>query len=149
MRYLITVVRFAMLGTLLCAAVLLPACSAYQAQNTQLMKQWTAKCKEAADLLETIKDVPSAKAAEPKLKEVIEAWRKIDEKLQAYDPEEVEDSPRMTRHAAEGIGEFQRLMVESLRISKNPELRSALGETWKSLPAAAMMDAQGNFPPTE
>ena len=132
-----------------CLVLLATGCSTRQTHNTQLLKQWNVKCKEAADLLETIKDVPSAKAAEPKLKVVIETWRKIHEKLEAYDPEEVEDSPRMTRHAAEGIGVFQRVMVESLRIGQNPELRAALGETWKSLPAAAMMDAQGNLPATE
>ena len=135
-----------------CAAASVPACSTPQAQNTRLLKQWNVKCKEAADLLETIKDVPSAKAAEPKLKVVVQELNKLDVALQAsYDSEDVDfqDSPRITKHVAEGIGEMQRLMVESLRIGKNPELRSALGETWKSLPAAAMMDAQGNFPASE
>jgi len=135
-----------------CLALLAPGCSTHQAQNSRLFHQWNARCKEVADLLETIKDVPSAKAVEPKLKVVIQELNKVQEKLDAsYDPEEVDfaDSPRITKHVAEGIVQTQRVMVESVRIGKNPELRAALGETWNELPAAVMMDAQGNFPATE
>jgi len=135
-----------------CLVLLATGCSTHEAPNTRLFKQWNAKCKEAADLLETIKDVSSAKTAEPKLKVVMQELHKLDERLQeSYDSEDVDavDAPRITKHVAEGIGQMQRLMVESLRIGQNPELRAALGETWKSLPAAAMMDAQGNLPATE
>ena len=132
--------------------LLFAACAPRQAQNARLFNEWNAKCKEAADLLETVKDVPAAEAAAPKLIAVMKELLAIDEKLQAsYDPEDVDagDSPRMTKRAAEGIREMQRLMLESVRIGQNPEMRAALGEAWHLLPAAAMMEAGVEFPPVE
>jgi hypothetical protein len=132
-----------------------PACSVGpvgRTQNTRLFKQWNAKCKEAADLLETIKDVPTAKAAAPQLKAVLEELDKLSEKLEAsYDPAAPEeaDMPGTTKQVGEGIAQMQRLMLESVRVGKDPEIRAALGDAWQWLPAAAMMDAQGNFPATE
>jgi hypothetical protein len=108
--------------------------------------------KEAADLLATVKDVATAKAAGPKLAATMREIQKIDEQLEkSYDPEEVDahDSPRVTKQVAEGIGEMQRLMVESVRVGKDPEIRAALGEAWQLLPAAAMMEAGVEFPPIE
>src|SRR5262245_60655494 len=130
-------------------ALCLPACSIGPTQNTRLFKQWNAKCKEAADLLETIKDVPSAKAAAPKLKAVMEELGKLNEKLErSYDPEDVDiaEMPVTTKQVGEGIAQMQRLMLESVRVGKDAEIRAALGDAWQFLPAAAMMDAQGNFP---
>jgi hypothetical protein len=124
-------------------------CDAGRSQNTRHLKTWTAKCKEAADVLETIKDVPSAKAAAPKLKIVMQELHKLDAQIETtYDPEEVDfvDSPRMTKQVGEGIAEMQRMMLESVRVGRDPELRAALGDTWQLLPAEAMMDAQGNLP---
>ncbi|MCI0357098.1 MAG: hypothetical protein L0211_01265 [Planctomycetaceae bacterium] len=132
--------------------LVIPACSVGPAQNTLLFKQWNAKCQEAADMLEAIKDVPTAKASAPKLKTVMQELAKIDEKLEAsYDPSEVDfvDESRVTKQVAEGIVQMQRVIVESLRIGKDPQMRAALGEAWQYLPAAAMMDAQGNFLETE
>ena len=137
--------RIAGLG---CVALLLTGCSLPQAQNARLLKAWTARCKEAADLLVTVQDVPSAQAAAPKILAVMKELRKLDEQLEAsYDPEDVGlvDTPGFTKHAAEGIGEMQRLMQESVRIGKDRELRAALGEAWDCLPAAMLLDAEGNF----
>jgi hypothetical protein len=131
------------------AALLVSGCSVGPTQNTRLFKQWNAKCKEAADLLETITDVPTAKAAAPKLKAVMEELGKLNEKLErSYDPEDVDIAamPGTTKQVGEGIAQMQRLMMESVRIGKDRELRAALGDAWQYLPAAAMMDAQGNFP---
>jgi|GEM_PF-3170198 hypothetical protein len=133
-------------------ALVAPACVPRQAENTRLFKQWNAKCKEAADLLESIKDVPTAKAAAPKLKAVMEELGKLNEKLErSYDPEDVDiaDMPGTTKQVGEGIAQMQRLMMESVRIGKDREMRAALGDTWQYLPAAAMMDAQGNFPASQ
>ena len=43
----------------------LVGCDIGRRQNAGLMGKWTAKCKVAADLLASIKDVPSAKLASP------------------------------------------------------------------------------------
>jgi len=101
--------------------------------------------------MEKIQDVPSAKAAEPGLRVVMQELNKLNEQLDAsYDSEEVDfqDSPRITKLVVEGIGEMQRLDMESLRVGKDPELRAALGEAWNLLPAKAMMEAQGESPPS-
>lgn len=139
---------------LLVAAILvcISACATRPAQNTRLFKEWNAKCKEAADLLETVKDVAGAKAAAPKLSVVMQELHKIDEQLEeSYDPTEVDFDypPRVTKQVAEGIAEMQRLNMESLRVGKDPEMKAALGEAWNLLPAAAMIEAGVDFPSVE
>jgi len=137
-------VRLVSLGCLL----LIAGCSLPQAQNTRLLKAWTAKCKEASDLLATVKDAPSAKAASPKIIKLMKELDKLNEQLdESYDPSDVSlvEMPGTTKHLGEGIGEMQRLMQESVRIGQDRELRAALGEAWQYLPAAPLVDAEGNL----
>ncbi len=141
-----------MIVALVVGTVAVPACAPPRASNSRLFKQWNAKCKEAADLLETVKDVPSAKAAAPQIAAAMREIQKIDAQLEKfYDPEDVDfdDTPRVTKQVAEGIGQMQRLMVECVRVGKDPEMRAALGEAWQLLPAAAMMEAGVEFPSVE
>ena len=51
----------------------------------------------------------------------------------------------MTEAVAQGIAETQRLNMETLRISKNPEVVAALGATWKKLPSVMMLEAMGGI----
>jgi hypothetical protein len=137
------------LALVVCLVVLVPACNRRAAQNQRLHKEWNAKCKEIADLLVGVTDVRSAKAAEPKLKAALREMEKLNAQLDKnYDPEDVDpgDSPKMTKAVAEGIVEFQRLMTETMRIGMDPELTAALGETWKQLPTAAIIEANKKFP---
>ena len=130
-------------------AVFLPACSRRASENERLQKQWNAHCKEAADLLAGVTDVASAKAAEPRLKIVLEEMARLDERLgKSYDPEDVDPSERtrMTKEMARGIGEMQRLTQETLRIGKDPELRAAFGDTWRKIPSVFMLEAAGAIP---
>ena len=132
--------------------VAIPACAPSRASNSRLFSQWNAKCKEAADLLETVKDVASAKAASPKIATVMRELHKIDEQLQqSYDSEDVDaiEAPRVTRQVGEGIAHMQRLMAESLRVGKDPEMQAAMGEAWNLLPVAGMMEAGVEFPTVE
>ena len=132
-----------------CLVLLLPACNSRAKQNERLQKEWNAKCKEAADLLAGISDPAGAKATEPKLRQALEQMAKAGEKLdKTYDPENVHgsDAEKMTEAVAQGIAEMQRLMTESLRISKIPGVTAALGDTWKMLPASIMLKAQGTMP---
>jgi len=123
---------------------LLPACSRFKSKNERLQLQWNAKTKEVNDLLAGVKDVPSAKAAEPKLAAALKDLEKIGEKLEKhYDSEDVDPGERepMTEAVAAGIAEMQREAAEVMRISKNPELVAALGETWKKIPSVVIMEA--------
>ncbi|MFL5342095.1 MAG: hypothetical protein ACJ8F7_18270 [Gemmataceae bacterium] len=134
---------------LVCLIVFVPACGRGKSQNERLQAQWNARCKEAANLLAGIQDVPSARAAEPKLKSALQEMEKINKELgKTYDSEDVDpsDSRGMTQEVAGGIGEMQRLSAETLRISKHPELIAALGETWRKLPSVFMLEATGAIP---
>ena len=127
-------------------------CAPRPARNTRLLSEWTAKSKEAADLLETVKDVATARSAAPKIAAVMRELHKIDEQLEkSYDPTDVDfdDAPRVTKHAGEAIVQMQRLMMESLRVGQDPELKAALGETWNLLPVAGMIEAGVEFPSIE
>jgi len=122
---------------------LLAGCEA-QAQNIRLLKEWQLKCKAAADLLAGVKDVPSAKAAEPRLAKLLSDMDKIQEQLdRTYEPSEVEpaDERAVTKQVGEGIVQMQRLVVETMRIGKEPQLTQALGETWERLPSKGLLDA--------
>ena len=141
--------RRGILGTLVCLVVFLPACGGGKSGNDRLQAQWNARCKEAADLLASVQDVPSAKAAEPKLKAALQEMEKINKELgKTYDSEDVDpgESQGMTKEVAGGIGEMQRLNTETLRISKHPELVAALGETWRKLPSVFMLESVGAIP---
>ena len=137
---------------LVAVCALLPACNRQKAQNEKLQRQWNAKCKEAAELLASVKDVPSAKSAEPKLKAALQDLEAIGSQLdKSYDPEDVSpgEAKGMTKEVGEGIAEMQRLNAETLRISKSPEIIAALGETWKKLPSVFMLEASGAIPKTQ
>jgi hypothetical protein len=132
--------------------LMISACNSRQAQNIKLQRQWNAKTKEAADLLAGVTDVPSAKAAEPKFKQVLQELIAIGKQMdKTYDPEneDARQSSKMTQEVAEGIAETQRLNVETVRISKNPDLVAALGETWKKLPSVLMLEATGAIPKSQ
>jgi hypothetical protein len=150
MHNAMTTVRLVVLVALL-GAVSAIGCENNHAQTNRLFQQWNAKIKEAADLLETVQDVASAKAAAPQLTSVMQDLHQINEKLEiSYDPEGVDfgDSLRVTQGVGEAIAQMQRLDMEGLRVGKDPELRAALGEAWNLLPAKAMMEAQGELPPS-
>lgn len=127
----------------------LAGCDIGRRQNAGLMGKWTAKCKDAADLLASIKDVPSAQLAKPKLKVALQELTEIDEQVQRLrEAEEGEYIPEARlkhemKQVAEGIAEMQRLSIETQRISKQPELKEALGDTWDELPSVAILEAAG------
>ena len=136
--------RILLLGLLACLNTLVPACSRRQSQNVRLQLQCNAKTKEIADLLAGVSDVPSARAADPKIAAALGDLEKLEQQLErSYDPENVASSEQgpMTEAIAEGIAEAQRMNAETLRIRQNPELVAALGATWKKLPSVIMMDA--------
>ena|SRR6266568_7240928 len=140
--------RIAILMPCFCLIALTPACSRRKSQNERLQHQWNAKVKEMADLLAGVTDVPSAKAAEPKLAAAMTEFERIAKELdKSYDPEDVDPSEQkpMTEAVAQGIAETQRLNTETLRISKSPELVAALGATWKKLPSVMMLEAMGGI----
>lgn len=120
-----------------------PACSRLKSKNERLQLQWNAKTKEVNDLLASIKDVPSAKAAEPKLAAALKDLEKINDELgRRYDSEDVDAVERepMTEAVAIGIAEMQREAVEVRRIKEKPELVSALGDSWKKIPSVVIME---------
>ena len=131
----------------------LVGCDIGRRQNAGLMGKWTAKCKDAADLLASVKDVPSAKLAEPKLKvalreltEIGEQMERLQDREEDYIPESRFERKHQLKGAVEGIAEMQRLTLETQRISKQPELKQALGDTWKELPSVAILEASGELP---
>lgn len=134
--------------SLVCLVLAVGACSLPQSQRTRLFKQWAAKCKEAADLLESVQDVASAKAAGPKIIAVMKELGKLDEQIEAIhdrDDGDILDMPRETKQVGESINQMQRLMTQSVRIGKDRELKAALGDAWNYLPAAMLLDEEGNF----
>jgi len=125
------------------------ACNNQQAENERLQDEWNLRCRELATVLGDVKDVPSAKAAEPRLQPILKEMKRLDEQLgKSYDPESVDpgESRKMSKSVAQGIQDMQRLNLETLRISKEPELVAALGETWKKLPSVLMLEASGAIP---
>jgi hypothetical protein len=130
-------------------AALVPACNRGPSRNVRLQREYNACCKEAADLLAGVTDVPTARAAEPRLKVVLRRWVKVNEQLEAsYDSSDVSPRERdaMLTEVGQGIAEIQRLNVEMLRISKLPDVFAALGETGKQLPSFPMLGAAGAIP---
>jgi hypothetical protein len=125
------------------------ACNDQAAENERLQEEWNIRCRELAAVLGGIKDVRSAKDAEPYLRLILQRMKKVEERLgKTYDPEDVDprESRKMSKAVAQGIEDMQRLNLETLRISKEPELVAALGDTWKKLPSVFMLEASGAIP---
>ena len=136
----------ALLLALTALSIFLPACGGGQALNVRLLKQYKDKCKEAADLLAGVKDVPSARATLPRLKAAVQAMDDAQAQLdESYDPTEVDpwDESAVDEQAYGGIAEMQRLIAESARIAKQPEIKAALGETWDRLSMGGLLDKPG------
>jgi len=132
-----------------CLTAIVPGCSRRKSHNERLQREWNAKVKAVADLLAGVTDVPSAKAAEPKLAAALEELERVDAELRkTYDPEDVDAVERepMTEAVAQGLAEMQRETAETFRISKRPELVEALGETWKKIPSVFLLEAAGAIP---
>jgi hypothetical protein len=129
----------------LIAVVALPGCSPRKSQHIRIQKRWNAKVKEAADLLASVTDEAGARAAESKLAATLRELDRINDELEKFEDQEVitgEKDP-LLQAVGEGIAETQRLNMETLRISKEPELVAALGPTWKQLPSVFMLEAAG------
>src|SRR5688572_11213177 len=132
-------------AVLTCLALFLSGCMP-QSQNAGLLKQWNSKCKEAADLLAGVKDVPAAKAAEPRLAKLLAEMDKVQAELdRKYDPSDVDPSEEraVTEQVGEGVVQMQRLVAETVRIGKDPHLTAALGDAWTQLPSKGLLDATG------
>jgi hypothetical protein len=128
-----------------CMVSILAGCGA-QSRNLRLLKQSNVKSKEVADLLAGVKDVSSAKAAEPRLNRALAEFNKVSAALEtSYDSSDVDpgDRPAAEEHAAEGILQMQRMLAETMRIAKQPQVVAALGETWNQLPSTKLMEATG------
>jgi hypothetical protein len=99
--------------------------------------------------------VKSAKLAEPKLKvavrelaEIAEQMEQLQDREEDYVPQARFELQHQMKGAVESIAEMQRLTLETQRISKQPELKEALGDTWKELPSVAILEASEE-PPME
>jgi formaldehyde-activating enzyme involved in methanogenesis len=116
--------------------VVLTGCGLAQPPAVRLIRQATVKYRETADLLVGVKDAASAKAAAPRLKQLIDEMDKLHEQIErVHDPEEVDfdDHPAVTKAVVESIQEMQRLMAEVARIGKEKPLREGLGDSWDRL----------------
>lgn len=99
--------------------------------------------KEAADTLATVIDRKTAVAAAPKLKQIAERLRAIDDEwaaIEAADDDDVEGPDSELPEAPQWIGEYARLRQEELRIAQIPEARDAIADIWP------ILDHQGQLP---
>ena len=128
----------------------MPACGRRVPKSVRLQREYNTCCKEATELLAGVKDVATARAAEPRLKVLLKKWEKVNDQLEdSYDPENVSGREReaMMNEVGQGIVEMQRLNAETIRIAKLPEVAAALGDAWPELPSFPMMGAAGLVPP--
>jgi uncharacterized protein YicC (UPF0701 family) len=91
--------------------------------HDSLMGKMVSTMEQTADVLESIKDEESAKAAEPKLKKLGERMESLKEQVDEMDdpsPEvEKQLKEKYEKRVKEALG---KLMREGMRIGMNPEL---------------------------
>ncbi len=109
----------------LLTAVLVAGCASDDADS--MVKQTIAAMDETAQVMSTVKDEASAKAAAPKLKELAERRRKIEEKTATVKtPPPAEQAELQKKYAARLTEATTRLMQEAMRVSTVPGGKVAL-----------------------
>ena len=132
----------------LCGLHASAGCGSAAANRERLAVQMTAVTKEAGDLLATVKDEATAKAAAPKLKAICNRMEKLTERLDEADPNTNFDSPSSKELEKYGqwMAEHSRLMQEELRVAQIPGATAALGEPWQRL-TGGIFDPGGPMAP--
>lgn len=125
------------------AMVSLSGCNVYDAARGRVVKEWTVATKEAADTLETVVDRETALAAAPRLKQIAERVRALDDEwaaIEAADEDDVEGPDGELPEVQQWLAEGARLRKEELRIVQIPEAREALAHIWP------IADQRGELP---
>ena len=107
------------------AALLVAGCASDDAES--MVKQTIAALDETAQVMATVKDEESAKAAVPRLKALAERRRKIEEKMTAVKtPPPAEQAELQKKYAQPLSAATTRLMQEAMRVSNVPGGRAAI-----------------------
>jgi len=134
----------------LCATALLiglaAGCGGEVAARRSLTQKLAGATKEMGDLLETVKDKPSAEAARAKIQSLMDKVDDWTEQVDAMEESVGYGDEALLKAHGEWIGEHTRLMKEQYRIGQIPEAREGLGETWQQL-TGGMYDPGGVFAP--
>jgi len=142
-----TLAAFLFLGGLLLSSL---GCNSQYSTRLSFTRQMTALTKETADLLATVQDKPSAEAAAPKLKVLVERMSKLGDEFEAMDTEDEiylgQQDQTILEESGKWFAEQARLMQEQQRIGQNAEARDALGEVWRQMTGGAY-DPGGPFAP--
>ena len=107
------------------AVLLLAGCASDDAES--MVKQTIAAMDETAQVLATVKDEASAKAAVPRLKSLAEQRRKIEEKVATVKTPPPEEQAELQKKYAARLTEVStRLVQEAMRVSQVPGGKAAL-----------------------
>ncbi len=107
------------------AAILLAGCASDDAES--MVKQTIAALDETAQVMATVKDEETAKAAVPRLKALAERRRKIEEKVATVKtPPPAEQAELQKKYAARLTEATTRLVQEAMRVSQVPGGKAAL-----------------------
>jgi hypothetical protein len=79
---------------------------------------------EMADVLKTVKDESSAKAAAPKIKALSADLKEIQKKMEAMKPSEAEQKRLAEAHMKPMMEAMGQLVQESMRIGMDPKLQT-------------------------
>jgi hypothetical protein len=133
-----------LLGLALAAAAM--GCSSDVAVRRSVTRQLGAATKEMADLLETVKDKPTAEAARPKVQALVKRVDRLTEELDSMEESVGVGDEKLLAEMGDWIAENTRMMREQYRIAQLPEARAGLGDTWMQLTGGAY-DPGGVFGP--
>ena len=112
-------------------------CSSDYAVKKNLTVKLAAATKEMADLLETVKDRPTAEAARSKIQSLVERVDQLTERLDAIDESVGMGDEKLLGMYGEWFAHHTRMMQEQYRIGQISEAREGLGEAWQQLTGGA------------
>ena len=126
----------------LCGFCLLAALSQLGCENAVAKRKWLvgeiAKTTTSiTEVLVTVKDEATAKAAAPKLEPLVDRWDRLSVQLDEVDLALENEFHMASEKELEKFGqwmaEHSRLMQEELRVAQIPGATAALGEPWQRL----------------
>ena len=140
---------------LLCSFCLLavlsqPGCESAVATRKRLVGEATKTTTAITDVLVTVKDEATAKAAAPKLEPLVDRLERtsaqLDEVDLALENEFHMASEKELEKFGQWMAEHSRLMQEELRVAQIPGATAALGEPWQRL-TGGIFDPGGPMAP--